>query len=245
MIGIGLDNAEDITYKGLRAVEKCDYVFLETYTSKLHCSVKELENLYGKEIILADRDLVEKNAEEILDKAKDKEVAFLVVGDVFGATTHTDIYLRARKRGIGVSVINNASVLTAIGIVGLELYKFGKTTSIPYPEENFKPETAYDVIKKNKECNLHTQVLLDIKPDRNMTVNEAIEILFEIESKRKEKVFTKNTMIIGCARLGGNYKIKYGTANKLLKEDFGEPLHCIIVPGELHFIEEEALEMWQ
>jgi diphthine synthase len=29
----------------------------------------------------------------------------------------------------------------------------------------------------------------------------------------------------------------------LLKVDFGPPLHSIVVPGELHFLEEEALRV--
>ena len=70
-------------------------------------------------------------------------------------------------------------------------------------------------------------------------------ILWKIEDKRKEKVFTKDTMVIGCARIGGDYKIKYEKASSIEKEDFGKPLHCLIVPGKLHFIEEEALEMWR
>lgn len=245
MIGIGLNDEEDITIKGLKAVKESDYVYLESYTSRLQIVAKRLEKFYNKNIILADRDLVEKKADEILDRAKHKKVSFLVVGDVFGATTHTDLFLRAKEKGVRIEIINNASILTAVGITGLELYKFGKTTSIPYPEDNFKPETAYEVIKDNQKMELHTLVLLDIKPDRNMTVNEAIEILLDIESKRKEKVFTKNTKILGCARLGGDSKIKYGKTSDIVKQDFGKPLHCLIVPGKLHFIEEEAIEMWK
>lgn len=36
------------------------------------------------------------------EHAKDENVAFLVVGDPFGATTHTDIVLRAVEKGIKV-----------------------------------------------------------------------------------------------------------------------------------------------
>ena len=32
--------------------------------------------------------------------SKDKDVAFLVVGDPFGATTHSDLVLRAKELGI-------------------------------------------------------------------------------------------------------------------------------------------------
>ena len=38
--------------------------------------------------------------DKILDSIKDKNetVGFLVVGDVFAATTHTDLYIRAIQR---------------------------------------------------------------------------------------------------------------------------------------------------
>jgi len=246
IIGIGLNDEKDITLKGLELVRKADFVYLENYTSKLSCSVKDLEKFYGKKIIEADRNMVENNSDKILNKAISKKTVLLVIGDVFSATTHMDLMLRAKEKKIKVEIVNNASILTAVGITGLELYKFGKTTSMPYFEKSFKAETPYDVIKQNKKLGLHTLVLLDIKADKGkyMTVNEAVKQLLEIESKRKEKVFTEDTKVIGCARLGGKYKIKYGSASKLLKESFGKPLHCLIIPGKLHFIEEEALKLY-
>lgn len=42
------------------------------------------EEYYGKELTLADRDLVEQGADEILKDADVTDVAFLVVGDPFG-----------------------------------------------------------------------------------------------------------------------------------------------------------------
>jgi diphthine methyl ester synthase len=257
IIGIGLWDEKDITVKGLEAIKKCDKVFLECYTSKLGVEIEKLEALYGKKIILADRELVEKRAEEIILPAKDSDVAFLVIGDAFGATTHTDIFLRAKKEGVQVHVIHNASVLNAVGIAGLELYKYGKTTSIPFANENV--ETPYNVIKDNKKKGMHTLVLLDIDANssdnstnsnrstsnRYMTVNQGVEYLLRVEAKRKAKAFTPRSLCIGVARLGSdNPKIVCGQAKQLLKIDFGEPLHCIIVPGELHFVEEEALKQW-
>jgi diphthine synthase len=133
-----------------------------------------------------------------------------------------------------------------VGITGLQVYKFGKTTSIPFPEEKWHPETPYDVIKENKKIGLHTLVLLDLKPKekRFMTVNDAIKYLLEIEGKRKDKVFTKNTICLGCARLGSEEQfIMYGKASELAKKDFGGPMHCLIIPGKLHFAEKEAIEI--
>ncbi len=42
------------------------------------------------------------------------------------ATTHTDLELRARALGIPVKVIHNASIMNAVGVCGLQLYRFGE-----------------------------------------------------------------------------------------------------------------------
>ena len=243
IIGIGLNDEKDITIKGLDIVKKAKRVFLEYYTSILQVDVKKLEEFYGKKIILADRELVEKNSDKILKDALNEDIAFLVIGDAFSATTHTDLKLRALEKGIKVNVVHNASVLTAIGITGLELYKFGKTTSIPFPQKGFEPETPYNVIKENG--NLHTLVLLDLRPNENafMTINDALTYLLIVEEKRQELVFTQNTKCLAIARLGSDdCIIKYGKVKDLMKVDFGKPLHCLIIPGKLHFMEEDALK---
>ena len=121
MVGIGLGDEKDITVKGLEVVKSCDYIYLESYTNILSVPIERLEEFYSKKVVLADRDLVEKNSDEILNKAKENNVAFLVIGDIFAATTHTDLLLRAKEKKIKVDFIHNASVLTAVGIIG---YKF-------------------------------------------------------------------------------------------------------------------------
>src|SRR3989344_6609761 len=119
-IGLGLADEKDISLKGLELIKKCESVYLENYTSVLGCSVEKLENLYGKKIILADRELVEKKAEQtILSDAKKKNVAFLVVGEPMAATTHIDLMLRAKELNIKFRVVHNASIMSAIGITGL------------------------------------------------------------------------------------------------------------------------------
>jgi diphthine methyl ester synthase len=87
---------------------------------------EEMEGLYGKKIEIADRELVESRAEVILEDAESANVAFCVVGDPFGATTHTDLQLRAREKGIEVKIIHNASIMNAVGACGLQLYRFGQ-----------------------------------------------------------------------------------------------------------------------
>jgi len=164
LIGLGLGNEKDITVNGLEAIKKCEKIYLEAYTSILGVHKENLEKFYNKEIIIATRDMVEKDAETtILKDAKETDTAFLVVGDIFGATTHTDITLRAKQAGIETKYYHNASIMNAIGATGLELYKFGKTTSMVFFDGNWKPATAYDVVAMNQKNKLHTLVLLDIK----------------------------------------------------------------------------------
>ena len=99
-IGLGLGDVKDITVKGLEIVRKCERVYLEAYTSVLTYGGKTaLEEFYGRyDLVEADRDLVESGADTILMNADSVDVAFLVVGDPFGATTHTDLLLRAKGK---------------------------------------------------------------------------------------------------------------------------------------------------
>ena len=88
-------------------------------------------------------------------------------GDPFGATTHHDLMLRAKEKGIETKAIHNASILNAVGACGLSLYKFGETVSIPFWQDEWKPESFYDRIVSNRKNGLHTLCLLDIKVRQN------------------------------------------------------------------------------
>jgi len=210
MIGLGLGNFQDITLRGLAAVRNSQYVFLESYTSIYGSSRLDLEEFFEREIIDADRDLVESRADKILEHAEKENVSFLVIGDVFGATTHTDLFLRAKEKGIDVKVINNTSIINAVSITGLELYRFGRTASIVFDDDDWLPETPYEIIGENKKLGLHTLCLLDIKtaepskenlrkgikkpePPRFMTVNKGLEILKKIEKGKNEKIISEDT----------------------------------------------------
>ena len=45
------------------------------------------------------------------------------------ATTHTDLQLRARALGIEVRVVHNASIISAVGACGLQLYRYGEASA--------------------------------------------------------------------------------------------------------------------
>ncbi|XP_023017977.1 diphthine methyl ester synthase [Leptinotarsa decemlineata] len=268
IIGLGLGDCKDITVKGLEIVRKCDRVYLEAYTSILTCGVEVLEKFYGRKILIADRDLVEQGADDILSGSEEQDIALLVVGDPFGATTHTDLILRARDRGLSFQVVHNASILNAVGCCGLQLYSFGETISIPYWTENWKPDSFFEKITKNYQNKLHTLCLLDIKvkeptvesltrkkreymPPRFMSVSEASDQLLEIVHKVKKTaenvVITDETLCVGLARVGSDtQKIVACSLREMSKFDLGGPLHSLIIVGpEIHPLEQEFLEQYR
>lgn len=240
LIGLGLA-WQDLSLKALEAINQCNEIYLETYTSVADFSSSRLSKLIGKEIIELDRKGVEEER-HFLKSAHLKDTALLVYGDPLSATTHIEILLEAQKKKIPVQVIHSSSVLTAVGQTGLFLYKFGKTASIPKPEKNYSPESFFDILEQNNSIEAHTLFLLDL----NLTLHKAIGMLLKIAEKRRSKLFTKDSPCIGCARLGQQaQKIKAGTAKELMKENWGSPPYCLIVPSKLHFIEEEAIKRWE
>ena len=261
LIGLGLSYESDITVRGLETVKKCKRVYLEAYTSILMAANQEsLEKFYGREIILADHELVETGSDDILKDADKEDVAFLVVGDPFGATTHTDLVIRARELGIKVETIHNASVMNAVGACGLQLYQFGQTVSLVFFTDSWKPDSFYGKIMENRKIGLHTLLLLDIKvkeqsienmargrliyePPRYMDIATAAQQLLEIESIRQEQAYTPNTPCVAISRLGSpTQTFKAGTLQELSEYDSGEPLHSLVMLGrQVHELELEYL----
>jgi diphthine synthase len=179
LIGLGLGDEKDITIRGLECVKSCSKLYLEYYTSVLGIDKDKLEAFYGVPIVVADREMVESQAEEIYGSAKDTNIGFLVVGDPLCATTHVDLILRARNLGIKVEVVHNTSVMGAVASCGLPLYQYGYTVSIPFFEENWKPSSFYERIKYNLAGGMHTLCLVDIKVGRTMACgHRAINLWF-------------------------------------------------------------------
>ena len=152
LIGLGLGNEKDITVNALEAIrDKCAYVYLENYTSVLCCAPSKLEEFYGKKVTICDRAFVESNGVDgMLTQAEKEDVAFLVVGDCFAATTHSDLVLRAHEKKVKVKTYYNASIMNACAGSGLQLYNFGKTVSLCFFTPTWKPDSFYDSIKMNK-----------------------------------------------------------------------------------------------
>lgn len=168
LVGLGLGDAKDITVKGLEIVRKAKRVYLEAYTSILTVGKEALEKYYGREIILADRDMVEQSSDELINDAAEDDIAFLVVGDPLGATTHTDLILRAVEKGVKYQIIHNASIINAIGCCGLQLYNYGEAVSICFWTDTWRPDSFFDKILANKERGMHTLCLLGVERSTNL-----------------------------------------------------------------------------
>lgn len=244
-VGLGLDDERGLTLRGLEEARGADTVFAEFYTSALRQgSVERLEKVVGKDIRVLGRREVE-DAKAILDACTGKTVVLMVAGDPMTATTHVDLRLRAHMAGVATSVVPGPSVFTSVaGLLGLQHYKFGRTTTLPFPHEGFSPTSPYDVVCENSARGLHTLVLLDIDAEgsRYMTANEGLRLLLEMEKRSPRGVVTEGTVVGVVARAGSDDAVVMaGPAASLLEADFGPPLHSVVVPGKLHFMEEEAL----
>ena len=242
LIGLGLD-IENISLEAIEICKKANKVYLETYTVEFPYKIELLEEFIGARIIPLTRIIIEQ--EKFVEEARKKEIVLLVYGSPLIATTHISLILKCKKEDIDYKLIHNSSIFDAVSETGLQVYKFGKTTSIPLNNE--KIESPYDVLKANLSLGLHTLFLLDLEPskDKFLSINDAINYLLRVESKRKENVFAKSTLCVGCARIGSeNSKIRAGIAESLLNYDFGEPPYCLVVPGNLHFMESDALRIY-
>ncbi len=244
-MGLGLHDEKGISLQGLEETKTAETVFIELYTSLLpDFSIKRFEALIGKKVqILKRHDLEEQNGKLILDVAQKGKTVFLVPGDPFIATTHVTLRIEAEKHGVKTRIIHGASIISAIiGLSGLHNYKFGKTVTIPFSEN--ASETPYNVITQNKKLGLHTLCLLDIKTDEKqyLHINQALTQLLEMEQKKKMGTATPKTIAVGIARAGSNNPtLKADTIQNLLTYEFGDPPQTLIFPGELHFMEAEAL----
>lgn len=237
-IGLGLWDEKDITIKGLEEAKKCDKIFAEFYTSKIGTKIERIEELIGKKIQVLSREEVE-DGKVLLEEAKNKRVALLAPGDPMEATTHVELRIRAIEEGIETKIFHGVSIISAsASFVGLQAYKFGRVISIPKPSKDYFPLSPYEYLRENVKAGLHSLLLLDIE----MSANEAIKILLEMEEIKKDKIFDENSLIVVLARISsGDAIARADEIKNLINEDFGKPPHSIIFPGRLHYMEAKAL----
>lgn len=244
LVGVGL-KPEHLTLEALKVLKACDRLYLESYTSQFaEGKVKELEKLVGKKIFLLNRQQVEEETEKFLSLALKNDIALMVYGNVFSATTHIELELEAKRQGIKTGMLPGISIFNFLGKTGLQEYKFGKTVSIVYWQPNYQPESFYENIKENFERGLHTLCLLDIKAEKRqlMSVKEGIELLEKIGAKKKDS-FLKETTLVGLAGAGSEKEQIFAKNLAAVKKHaFKAFPQSLIVCGKLNEKEEEALK---
>jgi len=246
-IGLGLHDEKGITLRGLEEARAADVRFAELYTSGLAgASLEAIERLVGQPIRKVSRTDVE-DGTLLLEAAATRRVAFLVVGDPMAATTHVDLRLRAAKAGIPTRIVHGVSILTAAsGALGLQAYKFGRTTTVPWPVSGFTPTSPLEAILENLRGGLHTLVLLDVREDGTfLPPNDAMAALLRMAADLRTDAFGPETLTCVLGRVGSpNAVALAGPLESLLRRNPGPPPHCLVIPGALHFLEKEALAVF-
>jgi diphthine synthase len=231
IIGLGL-NVKGISLEGLEAAKKCNKVYLESYTVDFPYEIKKLEKIINKKIIILNREEVE--GDFLIKESKKEDISLLVYGSPLFATTHMSLINEAKKQKINVKIIYSASVFDAIAQTGLQLYKFGKITSIPKWKNNYEPCSFIDIIKENISIKAHSLVLVDI----GLYFKDSL-IQLEKACKNKNLVMDK---ILVCSNLGSEkIYIVYGEIKNLKKNKINPPF-CFIIPSEMHFFEKEEVD---
>lgn len=83
-----------------------------------------------------------------------------------------------------------------------------------------------------------------------MTVSQAAEQLLEIVQKRSEQktdvqVLTADSVCVGLARVGAEDQgIVVATLQQLATVDMGGPLHSLVIPGNMHPLETDMLQIF-
>ena len=226
LISLGL-SLKSITAEALEAIKTSKQVYLETYTVKLPYTIKQLEKQIKKPITPAPRELVE--TQELINQAKKQNIALLVYGNALSATTHITLITDCIKNKIPYNIIHNSGILEAISETGLQLYKFGKTSSLPAWKPSYKPKSFLNIIKQNQKIKAHTLLLIDPELDIKKTAYQL------------EECNIKDKIIIAQNIGSNNSKIYYDTINKLKNKKIQQPF-AIVIPVEMHFVEEETLE---
>jgi len=244
-VGLGLADERGVSERARAVLAAADVVFAEEYTAVAPPgTVERLGRLVGKEIVRLDRPLLESEAPILEALRAHARVALVVVGDPFAATTHVALRLAAEKAGHSWSYCPNASILTAAaGMLGLMHYRFGRTVSMPLPAEGFAPTSPLEHIAMNRSRDLHTLVLLDLRPERGefLSAHRTLELIRERDPL--EAFLPDDAMLAVVARVGQeDARAWVGPFARLRGVDFGPPMHALVVLAPtLHFEEEAAL----
>ena len=244
-VGLGISGTKSIPIEVVKIIQDANIVYLEVFTSPISQTYEEeIKNMVNGSFKIAKRWLVE-DGQEILKASKSSSVVLLSYGDPYMATTHIELRTRAELENIETKTVHSSSIITSmIGEAGLQFYKVGRVVTIM--NEKKSTITPYTAINKNLTQGLHSVILLEYNYDKKYFLDpkNAISNLLDIEKEQKKSILSDDTFAIIASRIGfETQKIISGEFSNLLKIDFGEPPHSIIIPGKLHFTESDAINV--
>ena len=244
-VGLGVSGISELSDRTISVIKNAAIVYLESFTSPISEIEKEqLENISNGEFKIAKRWLVE-DGNEILNNAKQSDTVLISYGDPYIATTHLELKIRAIRDKIETKTIHSSSIVSSlIGEAGLHYYKVGKILTIMNDPKSMI--TPYNVIFDNLSRKAHSVILLEYNEDKAFFLNpqDALSLLLDVEKTQNGKIISPETFVIIASRIGkSDQNITSGKISNLMKREFGEPPHSIIIPGSLHFTESDAVKI--
>lgn len=246
-VGTGINGHLGLSLAAVDVLKKCDIVYVERFTSLLgQTDLAGLDAVVGKKAVPVQRWFVE-DGREILDAAREKQVALVTYGDPLIATTHSELRTRAAKNSIKTGVLHAASgIASMMGECGLHMYKFGRTVTMM--SEPKSAISVYNTIFDNLLAGCHTLILTEYSHDEEkgaffLDPCAVAKMLLEVERDQRHRVISEDTFVIVASRVGAeDQRVVSGRIKSLAGVGFGEGPHSVIIPGPLHFTEEDALE---
>ena len=244
-VGLGISGISELSDNTISIIKNADTVYLESFTSPISETEKEqLANMCDGEFKIAKRWLVE-DGNEILENAKKREVVLISYGDPYIATTHLELKTRAVTDKIETKTIHSSSIVSSlIGEIGLQYYKVGKILTIMNDPKSMT--TPYNTISNNLLSKMHSVILLEYNEDKSFFLDpqDALSLLLDAEKIQNGKIISLDTFAIIASRIGkSDQNIISGKISNLIKKEFGNPPHTIIIPGSLHFTESNAVKI--
>ena len=244
-VGLGISGISELSDNTISVIKNADIVYLESFTSPISEIEKEqLANMCDGEFKIAKRWLVE-DGNEILENAKKREVVLISYGDPYIATTHLELKTRAVTDKIETKTIHSSSIVSSlIGEIGLQYYKVGKILTIMNDPKSMI--TPYNTISNNLLSKMHSVILLEYNEDKSffLAPQDALSLLLDAEKIQNGKIISLDTFAIIASRIGkSDQNITSGKISNLIKKEFGNPPHTIIIPGSLHFTESNAVKI--
>lgn len=245
LVGLGLYGDENKS-RILSLIAGSDVVYVERYTSPVERLPKYIVEAAGDKLRFVSRRELEDYSDKILDEAMDRNVLILSPGNPLLATTHSQLVIDARKRGVGVEIIHGTSAIcAALAETGLHIYKLGGISTV-VRREKASSERTYRVLRDNLERGLHTLLLLEYDESEGyrMSPKEALTILLGYD---EAGVLNRDMLVIIVCNIGlDNKKVCVCSVGDLVdgRANFDPSDICIVViPGSLHFTEEEFIDL--